>query len=205
VAEEHEEEPPFSQELKGWLESDEPKTIGSLDGVFAEKSFAVAILLLMFLPALPLPTGGISHLFEVIAMLIGAQMVIGLKGIWLPERWRDRPLGDALTGKAIPLIAKRIEWFERFARPRGGWLLNRDWFVRLLGLALIALAVGAWAAPPFSGLDTFPALGAVVICLGIILGDLLVVGIGTAIGIGGITLILTVGAAAVHLVKGLFS
>ena len=59
----------------------------------------------------------------------------------------------------------------------------------------MAFAIGAAVAPPFSGLDTLPALGAVVVCLAIILEDVLVLGIGTAIGLGGIALIVTIGAA----------
>lgn len=196
---------PFSDRLEGWLKAEGPKTLGGLDHVFAEKSFAVAILLLLFLPALPLPTAGLSHLFEAIAVVIGAQMVLGAKSIWLPERWRHRELGEAMTGKAIPLIARRIRWFERFAKPRGGWLLERRWFISLAGLVLIGFAAAAGFAPPFSGLDTLPALGAVVLCLGLILGDLLIVAIGFAIGVGGVTLILTVGAAAFHFASGIVS
>ncbi len=201
----HRPEPePFSQRLTAWLESDEPKTLGVMGDVFGEKSFAVTIMLLMFLPALPLPTGGITHLFEIIVVLLGLQMVIGLKTIWLPKRWKDRELGETLTTKAIPLIAKRIGWFESRAKPRGRWLLRQGWFERLVGLVLIAFAVGAWFAPPFSGLDTLPALGAVVVCLGVILGDLLIAGAGVVIGVGGITLILTIGTAVVHFAKSAF-
>jgi len=59
-------------------------------------------------------------------------------------------------------------------------------------------------APPFSGLDTLPALGAVVLCLGVILGDLFVYCAGILIGVGGISLVLFFGAAVVHAVKMLF-
>ena len=170
--------------------------------VFAEKSFAVTIMVLMFLPALPLPTGGLTHVFEAIVVLLGVQMVLGLKTIWLPKRWQTRELGETLTGKAIPLIAKRVGWFEKRARPRGTWLLTQTWFDRCVGLVLIAFAVGAAFAPPFSGLDTLPALGAVIVCLGVILGDLLILSAGVLIGLGGITLILTIGSAVVHLAKG---
>lgn len=200
----HQEEPPFSDRLESWLKSDGPKTIGQLGEVFAERSFAVTIMLLMFLPALPLPTGGITHLMEIVVVVLGLQMVIGLKTIWLPDKWKERELGETITGKAVPMIAKRIRWFERFSKPRGSWLIHNSWFDRLMGVLLIGFAVGAWIAPPFSGLDTFPGLGAVILCLGLILGDLVVVAIGTAIGIGGVTLILTVGAAVVTAIKSLF-
>ena len=129
--------------------------------MFAEKSFAVTILLLMFVPALPLPTGGISHVFEAITVVLAAQMVLGRRTIWLPERWQHRELGPTTTDKAIPFIVRRIRRVERFSRPRGAWLFEQGWMLRLLGLLVMALAVAAALAPPFSGLDTLPALGAV--------------------------------------------
>ena len=184
----------FSDQLERWLESDEPKTLGALGEVFEEKSFAVTIMLLMFVPALPIPTGGITHVFELITVVLSAQMVVGRRTIWLPERWQHRELGATLTGKAIPFIVRRIRWFERFSKPRGVALFN-GWFVRLLGLELMAFAIAAAVAPPFSGLDTLPALGAVVVCLAIILEDVIVLAIGTAIGLGGVALIVTLGAA----------
>jgi hypothetical protein len=193
----------FSDELERWLRDDTPKTLGALRRVFAGKSFAVTILLLMFVPALPLPTGGITHVFELITILLAAQMVIGRDTIWLPKRWHDRELGTLTTGKAIPFIVRQVRRFERLSRPRGAVLLERRWFVRLLGLAFIALAIAALLAPPFSGLDTFPALGAVVLALGIILGDVVIVGIGALIGLGGIALILTIGAALFHFISRL--
>jgi hypothetical protein len=185
----------FSDQLEAWLESDEPKTLGALGAVFEEKSFAVTVLLLMFLPALPLPTGGITHVFELITVLLTAQMVVGRRTIWLPERLQRRELGTALTGKAIPFMVRRVRWFEHFSRPRGARLFAHRWFVQLLGLLLMAFAFAAAVAPPFSGLDTLPALGAVVVCLAMILEDVLVLGIGTAIGLGGVALIVTIGAA----------
>jgi hypothetical protein len=194
---------PFSDELERWLRSDGPKTLGALNDVFAEKSFAVAALLLMFLPATPLPTGGVSHLFELMAVLVAAQMVVGRRTIWLPERWKHRELGAATTEKAIPFIARRIRQVERFSRPRGVRLFGQRWFERILGLVLIVFAVGAAFAPPFSGLDTLPALGAVIVSLAIILEDVVVLAVGVVAGVGGIVLILTVGAALVRLLRSL--
>jgi hypothetical protein len=192
---------PFSDQLEGWLRSDAPKTVGTLGEVFREKSFAVTILLLMFVPALPAPTGGITHVFEAIAILLGAEMVAGARTIWLPAKWRDRELGDTATAKTIPFIARTIRRFERISRPRLAHLFEQRWFLRILGLIVIALALGAAFAPPFSGLDTLPALGAVIVALSVILSDVVLLGIGVAIGTGGVVLILTIGAAVVRLIR----
>jgi len=195
---------PFSEQLKGWLEGEQPKTLGALDATFGERSFAVAVLLLMFLPALPLPTGGITHLFEAITVVIAAQLVVGRRSLWLPDRWKHRELGSVTTEKALPWMMRRIRWFERFSRNRGAHLFDNVWVRRLLGLVFIVFAVGAAFAPPFSGLDTLPAMGAVGVALGVILGDVVVLGIGFAIGVGGITLMITLGAAIAKFFQSLF-
>ena len=194
----------FSDQLEGWLQSEEPKTLGALGVVFGEKSFAVTILFLMFVPALPLPTGGITHVFEGITVLLAAQMVLGRRTIWLPKRWQRRELGAITTGKAVPFMIRRIRTFERFSRPRWAPLFEQRWFLRLLGLVLMGFAIAAATAPPFSGLDTLPALGAVAVALSIILEDVVVLAIGIAIGSGGIILILTIGAALIHVMRNLF-
>lgn len=195
---------PFSDQLATWLQSEGTKTVGDLGEVFAEKSFAVTVLFLMFLPALPLPTGGITHVFEAITVVVAGQMVIGRRTLWLPERARRRELGSAMVEKAVPFISRRIRWFERFSRPRGVRLFRNRLSLSFVGLVIVAFAVAAALSPPFSGLDTLPSLGAVVVALAIILEDVVVLGIGAAIGLTGIVLSITLGAAAVRLVGGLF-
>jgi hypothetical protein len=195
---------PFSDQLETWLKSEGTKTIGDLGEVFAEKSFAVTVLFLMFLPALPLPTGGVTHVFEAITVVIAGQMVIGRRTLWLPERARRRELGSGMTEKAVPFISRRIRWFERFSRPRGVKLFRNRLALSFMGLLIVAFAVAAALSPPFSGLDTIPSLGAVVLALAIILEDVVVLGIGAAIGVAGIAASITLGAAAVRLVGGLF-
>ena len=193
----------FSDELEAWLRSEEPKTIGGLEKVFGEKTFAVAIMLLMFVPALPAPTGGITHVYEVITMLIAAQMVLGRRTPWIPQRWRERELGALTTGKALPFVIRRIRWFERFSRPRLSFLFDSSMFLRILGVVIIAFTLGAFVAPPFSGLDTLPALGVVTIALSIILEDVVVLAIGVFIGLGGIVLIVTIGRALADFFRNL--
>jgi hypothetical protein len=194
----------FSDDLDEWLHGDTPKTLGDLGEAFNEKSFAVTILMLMFVPALPLPTGGITHVFEVITVFVALQMVIGRRTIWLPKRWKQRELGKTITGKAVPFIIRRVRWFEKFTRPRMAWLFRQRWFIRVLGLVIITFTAGAAVAPPFSGLDTLPALGVVTISLAIILEDVVVLGIGALIGAGGIALIVTIGAAIAHAIRSRF-
>ena len=194
----------FSDELDGWLSSDSPKTLGALGDVFAENSFAVAVLLLMFVPALPAPTGGITHLFELITVLLGVQMTLGRRTIWLPQRWQRRELGTLTTGKALPFVMRRIRTVERWSRPRAVVLFRHRSTLTATGVLFVVFALAAFAAPPFSGLDTLPSLGAVLIALAIILEDGVVLLAGVATGIVGTALVFTIGASVLHLVRHLF-
>jgi hypothetical protein len=196
-------EPPFSQQLEEWLRSDGPKTFGGMTTVFGERGFAVIVLLLMSIPAIPLPTGGVTHVFEAVTILVGAEMILGRTTVWLPKRVRRRELGPVVAGKALPFIVKRVRWFEKRSRRRAAWLFHQRWFVRILGLLIVGFAVSAALAPPFSGLDTLPALGAVVVALAIILEDVAVLAAGVVIGTGGIVLIVSIGAALARLLKSL--
>jgi hypothetical protein len=194
----------FSDQLEDWLRSDEPRTFGDMADVFGEQGFAVMVILFMSMPALPLPTGGVTHLFEAVTILIAAQMVLGRRTVWLPGRLRRRELGPLLADKAIPFIVRRVRWFERHSSRRGAALFGQVWFLRILGVLLIAFCIGSAVAPPFSGLDTLPALGAVVIGLAIVLEDVVVLAAGVAIGVGGVALIVSIGAAVSRVVRGLF-
>lgn len=49
-------QPVFSDELEHWLTSDADKTLGSLVDLFGEKGFATVFVLLLAVPAFPLPT-----------------------------------------------------------------------------------------------------------------------------------------------------
>lgn len=185
----------FSKELDRWLKTGGDKTLGGLTRLFGEKSFAIIFLLLMALPALPIPTGGLTHLTELIAMLVCLQMIIGRKTVWLPKRWRKIDVGRLLSGKAMVKLMSFIAWFERFSKQRWSTVLVRNPAPQGIGLLILLFTAAAFFAPPFSGLDTLPALGVVIISLALILEDALILLFGIAIGAVGIGLEIAAGAA----------
>ena len=192
--------PAFSDQLEAWLRTDGDRTVGALTTEFGEKSFAAAVLILMFIPALPLPTGGISHVFEAITIVLGAEMAVGRETVWVPARWRRRSLGAATTERAIPFILRWVRRAERISRSRGSRLFRQRSTGRALGLVFIVFAVAAAAAPPFSGLDTFPAMGAVAVALAILFEDVVLLAVGLLVGVGGVALVAAAGAALVRIV-----
>jgi hypothetical protein len=157
----------------------------------------------MFVPALPLPTGGVTHLFEAVTVILALQLLIGRRTIWLPDRLARRELGATMTGRAIPFILRWVRRVERISRPRGAWLFRQRWMLPVFGLLFIGLATAAALAPPFSGLDTLPAMGAIAVALAIIFEDVVLLAVGFVLGTVGIVLIVTIGAAIVHVVRNL--
>ncbi len=194
----------LSDQLEGWLRSEQPKTIGSLIDVFQEKSFAVLFVLLLAVPALPLPTGGVTHVFEVIAMLLALELIVGRRRVWLPERWRAKEIGMPMRDRFANTLLPRIRWIEGHSHAHLGFLLNHRLAGVVYGVVTLVLVVTAFAAPPFTGLDTLPSIGVVLISLGVLLEDPILGGIGFVIGAAGVLVAFLLGRAAVDAVRGLF-
>jgi hypothetical protein len=192
------EEARLSDRLESWFASPGPKTVGSLIELFGEKSFAVLFVLLLALPALPLPTGGVTHLFELIAMLLALELIVGRRTVWLPERWRRRELGPAAQKRFSEVLLRRIRWLERHSRPRLGFLLTHRLSGIVFGVLVLLLSVAAFVAPPFTGLDTLPSLGVVVLSVGVLLDDALLVLAGLLIGLVGVAVVIALGRVALH-------
>ena len=90
---------PVSEEVQRWLDGAGEKTLGSIIELFGEKSFALLFVFLLGVPALPLPTGGATHVFEIIAVLLAIEMIAGRREIW-PARAlvQDRSRREAASG-----------------------------------------------------------------------------------------------------------
>jgi hypothetical protein len=193
-----------SDELERWLESEGDKTLGSIIELFEEKSFALLFILLLGVSALPLPTGGATHVFEVVAMLLAVQLIAGRAGIWLPERWRRLTLAGPTQQRFINRLMRSIRWLERFSRPRATYLFDHRLSNSVFGILALAGSLAAFLAPPFSGLDTLPSLGVVLLSIGVLLEDLAIVVIAVTVGVAGVLLEVILGRAAVHEIGKLF-
>jgi hypothetical protein len=200
-------EPPpqrLSEELEGWLAGEGDKTLGGLVDLFGQRSFAILFVLLLGVPALPLPTGGATHVFELIAMLLALQLIAGRDEIWLPERWCRLSLAGPGQQRFVNALMRMIRRLERVSRPRFSFLFGHRPSLILFGLLVLGGSLGAFLAPPFSGLDTLPALGVVLLSLGVLLEDVAIVVVGLVVGAGGVLLEIVLGKAVVHWIGKLF-
>lgn len=186
-----------SDELERWLTDERPKTLGSLIEAFGERSFAIVFALLMALPALPLPTAGATHVLEVIVMLLSLELICGRREIWLPQRWRRLELAGSSREKLMAMLLRRLRWLERHSRPRGQRLLGHRLSAVAFGLACFGMTLTAFVSPPFSGLDTLPSIGVVVLAVGILLSDVVVAAAGLVVGALGVVAVIGLGSIVV--------
>jgi hypothetical protein len=200
----HPEPGAVSEQLERWLNGDGEKTLGSLIGLFQEKSFAILFVLLLGVPALPLPTGGATHVFEIIALLLALELIAGRKEIWLPQRWCRLELAGDKQQRFLTALMKMIRRLERISRPRLSFVFHHRLSNIVFGLLVIGGTAGAFLAPPFTGLDTLPALGVVLLSLGVLLEDILIVVAALIVGVAGVVLEVVLGSAAVNVAGKLF-
>lgn len=194
----------FSDQLESWLRSKDKKTLARLGEVFGERAFGIAFLLLLIIPALPIPTGGITHIFELIAMLLSLEMLVGRRTLWFPRKLAKKRLSQATINKALPFLLKRVRWFEKFSRPRLQILMSQRLFRSLIALLMLMSSLFSFIAPPFSGLDTLPALGGVVMALALILNDFAFLVTGMLIMSIGAGLVIGLGVGGFHLLHTIF-
>lgn len=197
VAEPDEEK--LSDRLESWMAAGSPRTIGDLVVTFGPGSFAVLFVVLMAFPSLPLPTGGLSHVLELVTMLLALELVAGRRGVWIPRRWHGSELKGLSSSRFQAALLKRVRWLERRSRPRLAHLLELRATRSVFGLTVFGLSLTAFLAPPFSGLDTLPAMGVVVLSLGVLLRDVVIASVGAAIGAAGVVVVIGLGRVIVSL------
>lgn len=190
--------PRVSAELDGWLRAVPEPTLGGLVAAFGHKSFAAVFVLLLGVPALPLPTGGATHVLELVAILLALELVAGRKKIWLPRRWAGLRLGGPARQRFLHALLALIRRLERVSRPRLRVLFDHRLSNVAFGALVAAGSIAAFVAPPFSGLDTLPALGVVLVSLGVLLEDIAFVALGIMAGAAGIALEIVLAGAVLH-------
>jgi hypothetical protein len=135
--------------------------------------------------------------FEIIAVLLAAQLIAGRNHIWLPRRWRELELAGDRQQRFLAALMRMIRRLERISRPRLRFLFDHRLSNIVFGALVIAGSAGAFLAPPFTGLDTLPALGVVLLSLGVLLEDFAVVIAALVVGVAGVVLEIVLGEAAI--------
>ena len=85
----------------------------------------------------------------------------------------------------------------------GSFLFDHRLSNLVFGVLVVGGSAAAFLAPPFTGLDTLPALGVVLLSLAVLLEDIAIVVVALVVGICGVALEILLGAALIDAVSGL--
>jgi len=152
------------------------------------------LLILLAIPAfIPILPPGTSGVLGALMSIVALQMLFGLKQPWFPKRWRNK----VLSPKVVQAIQTRgvamLRQIERVSHPRGRRFTRNGVILRLSALVVIGLALVLSSPMPF--MNTLPALGVLLIGVGLANHDLYFLSAGWLIG-AGVALIVVVGIEA---------
>jgi len=196
---------PLGETLKQLLETDDERglSIREITGAVGEKGFGLVLIILSLPSALPVPAPGYSIPFGIAMAIIAAQMIIGRKKIWLPQRISNYRINQKLIKKAVN--SNFLARVEKLIKPRLRFLHSK--FGHSL-LSIIILIMAIFMMIPIPGTNTLPAMAIFAIGISMVEEDGLVA-IGallcsiTAICVSGaiVYLFITVGPEAAESVK----
>ncbi len=188
-------QPPKKKLLDDTLASETLKSLGSRDpnktsrlgdilDEFHENSFAIVMILFNTPMAIPWPPG-FTTVFSIPLLIIAAQMTLGLHKLKLPAWIKNKEVKNStlamISKKTIPIFLK----VEKYLKPRYK-IFQSVYGEQLVGIISIFAAIAI--AMPFPFTNGIPAIGIVIMCLGLLKRDGLVVLIGIAVAITGIVI-----------------
>jgi hypothetical protein len=140
------------------------------------------LLILLAIPAfIPILPPGTSGVLGALMSIVALQMLFGLKQPWFPKRWRNKVLSPKVVQALQTRGVAMLRQIERVSHPRGRRLTRNGLILRLSALVVIALALVLSSPMPF--MNTLPALGVLLIGVGLANHDLYFLSAGWGIGI----------------------
>jgi len=130
--------------------------------------YGIPLLLLSLPGALPMPAVGLNTPLGVVVMLLGLQMFIGRRTVWLPRWFTQIRLRPDWSQRAARVGERFLPRLERFVKPRMHWMRCYPG-VSLLGLIVVLL--GFLMLLPIPGTNTIPAIVLLVLSFALIESD----------------------------------
>ena len=172
-------------------------TLGWIMGQLRERAFGLFLLVLALPCCIPF-LYGIPQIVALPLLFVSAQLVIGRRRPWLPDRLGTR----MVTTEALATLARRAEpslqRIEAVSRPRL-IALTRAPLDQLVGVALVLFSASILV--PLPGTNTVPGIAVVIIAMGLLQRDGLLVILGSLLGTGWIATLIVAGATLTSLLK----
>jgi hypothetical protein len=173
----------------------------TLDWILAElheRAFGLFLLVLALPCCIPF-LYGIPQIVALPLLFVSAQLMIGRRKPWLPDRLGARTVSrdglESLARRAAPWLVR----IEGVSRPRLMGLTHAP-FDHLVGLALVLFSASILV--PLPATNTVPGIAVVVVAMGLLQRDGLLVILGGVLGTGWIATLIVAGATLTSLIRG---
>lgn len=160
-------------------------TVGDIVGVLRDRAFALLVVLLGLPNCLPMPPP-IPLVCGLLLGLVAAQILAGRVSPWLPKSLLRRSIKRADVVRAVSRALPILKRLERWTRPRVT-VFETAFAMRLIGLLLLALALGLLFAAPIIGQIPL-GIAVCLVGLGLVERDGIVVALGLTVGAFGLGL-----------------
>ena len=160
-------------------------TVGDVVGVLSDRAFALLIVLLGLPNCLPMPPP-IPLVCGLLLGLVAVQIAAGRPTPWLPSALLRRSVPQDAVDRAVARALPVLQRLERWSRPRIEFF-ETPLALRLLGIVLIALALGLLVAAPIIGQIPL-GIAVCLVGLGLVERDGVIVIAGVGVGLVGLAL-----------------
>jgi len=170
-------------------------TLGEVISALGDRGLGVLIAVFALPNILPsaVPFGNVPT--GIPPLIFAIQLMLGLDHLIVPGFLARRTIGTHWLKALTPKLASALSWFEALLRPRMAWVTVPR-AERFIGAIAIVLAAVVTLPIPFG--HNLPALGLVLIGLGLIERDGLAILFGSAIGLIGTVLLALVVFGVAH-------
>lgn len=160
-------------------------TVADIVSVLRDRAFALLVVLLGLPNCLPMPPP-IPFVCGLLLALVAAQLAAGQATPWLPRALLRRSIPQDAVERAVSRALPVLQRLERWSKPRIEFF-ETPIALRIIGLLLIALALGLLVAAPVIGQIPL-GIAVCLVGLGLVERDgVLVIG-GLLAGAGGLAL-----------------
>ncbi|MEM9574797.1 MAG: exopolysaccharide biosynthesis protein [Pseudomonadota bacterium] len=171
-------------------------SLGALSDGMEERAFGLLLLLL----ALPCGLPFVYILPQIVALpmlLLVAQMAMGRRAPWLPEKLRSRELPIDRFLDVVGTARKYAGWLEKLAHRRLAWLTSNS-ATRIVGALLFIPCASILVPLPLT--NTVPGIAVALAAVGLIERDGLFVLLGIIGGLIWVALLFIGGPALIYFV-----
>ncbi len=141
-------------------------SLDDLREMLSDRAFGVMLFLVALISLVPLP--GAGTILGLLPLLIGVQLLVGLRRPWLPQRVLRYRMDKGKVVQGLAVLHEYIGPFERFAKPRWPWMFNQL-MDRVNGLVIIIASLPIMLPAPLSNLP--PAIGLMVLGIALVEED----------------------------------